>query len=191
LLWAALTAACAGPGEFVWIQDVPPSAAAGSSQPEYVIAPGDVVNVRVYDQEALSTKAKIRSDGKFSLPLVGDVVAAGKRPVDLGKELEGRFKEFVVSPKITVQVEESSPILIVVVGEVTKAGVVTAEPNATLLQVLAMAGGLNEDADKSRIFILRRHTTPKRIRVTYDQLTHNDEKANRFSLRSGDVIVVE
>jgi polysaccharide biosynthesis/export protein len=189
-LCALIGGACAGPGEFVWIQDFPASAGAGSS-PEYIIAPGDVVNVRVYDQETLSTKAKIRSDGKLSLPLVGDVGAAGKRPVDLGKELETRFKEFIVSPKITVQVEESSPLSIAVVGEVSKAGVVTAEPNASLLQVLAMAGGPTEEADKSRIFILRRIPTPKRIRVTYDQLIHNDEKANRFSLRSGDVIVVE
>jgi polysaccharide export outer membrane protein len=190
-LCAGLVSGCAGPGEFVWIQDVPAAGAVGSSQPEYTIAPGDVLTVRVYDQESLSTKAKIRSDGRFTLPLVGDVVASGKRPVDLGKELEGRLKEFVVSPKVSVQVEESSPISVIVVGEVSKAGVVTVEPNASLLQVLALAGGPNEDADKSRIFILRRHTNPRRIRVTYDQLIRNDEKANRFSLRSGDVIVVE
>ncbi|HEV8549426.1 MAG TPA: polysaccharide biosynthesis/export family protein, partial [Polyangiaceae bacterium] len=100
----SLTVACSSVGQFVWYSQLPRSewdAASG----EYVIGVGDNIAVRVYEQEGLSGSGKIRSDGRMSLPLVGDVVFAGKHPSAIAKELETRLKPFVVAPRVTVNVE--------------------------------------------------------------------------------------
>jgi len=189
LALASLTA-CSSAGQFVWYHDLPKSDWSGRSN-EYVIGPGDGISIRVYEQEALSMTGKVRSDGRIALPLLGEIVVAGKQPSVLARELEGRFKEFVVSPRVTVNVDTAMPVSVVMVGEIAKIGTVTLEPPATLLQAMASAGGPNDYADRSRIFVLRRNPEFKRIRFTYDALIHNEGGAALFALRSGDVVVVE
>jgi polysaccharide export outer membrane protein len=192
LVLASLTslASCASPGQFVWYHDLPKAEWGGRSN-EYVIVPGDGISIKVYEQDALSAAGKVRSDGRLALPLVGEIVAAGKQPSMLARELEGRFREFVVSPRVTVNVDSAMPVSIIMVGEIAKIGTVTLEPPATLLQAVATAGGPNEYADRSRIFVLRRSPEFKRIRFTYDALIHNESGAALFSLHAGDVVVVE
>jgi polysaccharide export outer membrane protein len=190
LTLALFGAACSSVGAFVWYQEVPKSDW-GSHTGDYVIGVGDTITVRVYDNEPLTTHGKIRSDGRMAFPFAGEVVVAGKHPSDLARELEVRFKEFIVSPRVTVNVDESRPLSIGVVGEVGKPGALALEPNAGLLQALAQAGGMTQYASKSRIFVLRQFPQFRRIRFTYEALIHNDGGAATFPLRNGDVIVVE
>jgi len=181
---------CASTVASTWYKELP-NADWKTDNQEYVIGVGDQINIRVYEQEGLSASLRVRRDGRIALPLLGELVVAGKHPSVLGKEVEGRLKEFVVSPRVTVNVEVSQPVTITAIGEIAKVGPLTLEPPARLIEAIAQAGGPNEFADKSRIFVLRRFPAFQRIRFTYDAIVHNDAGAAGFPLRTGDVIVIE
>jgi polysaccharide export outer membrane protein len=188
---AALCAGCAGPGDFVWFHDVarvaPPTATDGA----YLIRVGDIVNVRVLGHDEMTTRIRVRSDGRIALPLIGEVDAAGKRPGALRSELEGRLKDYIVQTSVTVNVEEPSPVTVSVLGEVSHPGAFTVEPNTGIATVLALGGGVTEFASRDRIFILRATPKPLRIRFTYDSVSRNEGGAGSFPVRPGDVVVVE
>jgi polysaccharide biosynthesis/export protein len=190
---AALFAAtgCRSAGAYTWASDLPFPEAACPSQDEYVLRPGDTVNIRVYEQEGLSMRGKVRSDGRIAVPLLGDVEIRGKRPSQLAAELETRFKAFIVSPKVIVNLDEVQPISVSVVGEVARPGTFPLESNAGVLQALAGAGGLTDYASDDRIFVVRRGPPARRIRMSYRSLTQNDGRAGAFCLRAGDVVVAE
>ncbi len=187
--------ACTGVGRFVWVDEYRESprertsAAAG-----YVIAPGDVLNVRVFDKENMSApRARVRSDGKVSLPFLNDVDAAGYTPAALVERLQAALKAFVIEPVVTVAVEEARPCLISVVGEVTRPGVYPLEDCGGPLQALASAGGMTPYGHSDRIFVLRSAppAPPVRIRFRYEQLLRGEGAAGRFQLQRDDVVVVE
>jgi len=184
------TVGCASAGTFVWYQDVP-KAEWGNDLTEYVIGVGDSINVRVYEQEGISSTFKIRRDGRIALPLAGELTAAGKHPSQLAREIETHLKEFIVSPRVTVNVEVSQPVTVTALGEIAKIGPLTLEPPARLIEALAQAGGPTDYADKSRIFVLRQFPKFERIRFTYDAIVHNEGGAAGFPLRTGDVLVIE
>ncbi len=182
--------ACAGAGQYVWFHELPASEQ-GQVGGDYIIGIGDSINIRVYEQDSLSGELKVRSDGKVALPLAGEVTAAGKRPLELSHELEGRLKEFVVSPRVTVNVTEARPVTVTTVGEVGTVGAVTLEQPARLVDALARAGGLNDYADTSKIFVLRQFPSFRRIRFEWRAVERNEQGAAAFQLRNGDVVVVE
>jgi polysaccharide export outer membrane protein len=188
LLYAATS--CGGGGPYTWYTQMPRSAW-GSPTGEYVIGVGDTISIRVYEQEAVSASGKIRRDGRIALPLVGELMVAGKAPSALARELEVKLKQFIVSPRVTVNVEQSQPIQVTTLGEIANKGTLTLEPPATLIQAMAQAGGLTEYADESRIFVLRFLPSFQRIRFDYDAILDNAAGAATFPLRTGDVILVE
>jgi polysaccharide export outer membrane protein len=181
---------CAGAGQYVWFGEMPP-ADRGTVAGDYVIGVGDTISIRVYEQDGVSGDVKVRIDGKVALPLAGEIVVAGKRPIELSREIEGRLKEFIVTPRVTVNVTTSQPITVTVLGEVAHIGTVTLEPPARLVEALAQSGGPSEFADKSRIFVLRQFPSFRRIRFTWDAVLRNVDGAAAFPLRTGDVVVVE
>ena len=187
LVAGVFSAACGSTGPFVWASQLRPEEV-GSG--DYAIAVGDVVSIRVFGQEAMSTKAKVRSDGKIAMPFIGDVLVVGKAPAALAREMEAGLKAFINAPNVTVSVDEFQPTTVAVLGEVTKAGSVSVDRNAGVLQALAAAGGLTETASKDDIYVLRESPVPRRIRFTYDLLTKNPP-ASKFRLRPGDVVIVE
>lgn len=190
LVWVLVVCGCYTPkGAFIAIDDFDVTAAG-----DYHVTPGDVLQVRVFQQEAMSARVRVRNDGKVSLPMVNDVVAAGKTPPAFAAELQTRLKEFINNPVVTVSLEESRPLTVSVVGEVGRAGVVTLEPGAGVLQALAAAGGLNDFAHRDGVFVLRKTTgeaVPTRLRFTWDSLTRGEGKAAKFLLQAGDVVVAE
>lgn len=161
---------------------------------EYLVCVGDVLQVTVFQQEAMSARVKVRSDGRVSLPLVNELVAAGKSPRELGVELEARLKDFVNKPSVRVAVEESRPLVVSVVGEVLRPGAMTLEATAGVLQALAASGGFTEFAHRDGIFVLRTvggTPAPKRVRFTWEALARGVGRAAQFRLVPGDVVVVE
>ncbi|MBE2248972.1 MAG: polysaccharide biosynthesis/export family protein [Myxococcus sp.] len=161
---------------------------------EYVIGPGDTLQVRVFQQEAMSARVRVRGDGKVSLPLVNDWVVAGKMPTQVAAELQVRLKEFINTPVVTVSLEEMRPLTVSVVGEVVRAGVVTLEPGAGVLHAIAAAGGLTDFAHKDGLFVLRKPgpvDKPVRIRFTWEALTSGDQASVKFLLQPQDVVVAE
>lgn len=190
LALGSIAAGCATPGPYTWYSQLPQAEWAEPAS-EYKLAVGDTIAVRVYDQENLSTQGKIRSDGRMALPLVGEIVMAGKAPTKLAAEVEGRLKEFIVSPRVTVNVQESQPLTVSVLGEVANKGTLKVAPPVTVLQALAEAGGPTEFANLEEIYVVRSSPRNVRIRFTYQALINNEQNAATFPLRSGDVIVVE
>ena len=177
-----------GAGHYVWAKDLPTAATAH----EYLIAADDLISIRVVNQDSMSTHARVRTDGRIALPLLGDVEVRGKTPSSLRAELEARLKEYIVAPSVTVNVEEVAPVMVSVLGEVAHPGVVKLDPNASVAEALAGAGGLTDYANRDRIFVVRREQKdPLRVRFTFDGLEGSDPAAIRFGLRRGDVVVVE
>jgi polysaccharide biosynthesis/export protein len=184
------SSACGPSGSYTWFSQLPSGEWAPPAG-DYILGAGDAIDVRVYDQENLSLQAKIREDGKLSMPFVGEIVAAGKPPAALARELEQHLKAFIVAPRVTLNVVDSVPISVSVMGEVATRGTVTARPPLTLLQALAQSGGLSDYADDEAIFVIRRTPSFRRIRFRYDDLVQNVGGAATFALRTGDVVVVE
>jgi polysaccharide export outer membrane protein len=179
---------CAGAGPYVWVRDLPSTTSATS---EYQVATGDVLTVRIVNQDSMSTKARVRSDGRIALPLLGDVEVRGKHPSSLRQELEARYKEYIVAPSLTVSVDEIAPVAVSVLGEVAHPGVVQMDSGCGVAQAIAGAGGLTDYASRDRIFVVRNGEKPMRVRFTFDGLAGGDPAAVRFALKRGDVVVVE
>lgn len=186
----AASSGCAGAGTYVWFNDLP-SDPSGRSGSEYVIATGDMVNISVYGHDDMSVREPVRSDGKIALPLIGEVDVRGKHPSTLRAELESRLKDFIVSPRVLVNIDDTRPVTVSLLGEVARPGAYTVEPGSCLGQVLALAGGLTEFASRDSIFVVRREPAEQRIRFTYQDVSRNVGHAAEFAVHPGDLVVVE
>jgi len=184
-----LTACPMNSGTFIWVDELKDN----QTSNDYVIRPGDVIAVRVYNQEAMSARSRVRGDGKISLPFLNDVMAAGYTPTVLSAQLQTRLKDFINNPVVTISLEEVRPQAVSVLGEVAHPGVYPIEPGSGTLQVLASAGGFTNFARKD-IFVQRHHLpgdVPQRIRIDFDKLKRAEGKAATFALQGGDVVIVE
>jgi polysaccharide biosynthesis/export protein len=190
---AAALVACATPsgGPFVWAADYvarDPNAA----DAQYIVGVGDLLVVQVFDNDKISGRGRVRSDGKLALPLVNDIMVAGKTPLQVAADVQAALKDgnFVLNPRVNVVVEDVLPVKITVLGAVSKAGNYSVDQGSGVAEALAGAGGLTEFAHKDRIFVLRKVPTPVRIRFTFASLTDMGP-ASRFRLQQGDIVVVE
>jgi polysaccharide export outer membrane protein len=176
-------------GAYITADTLPPSGTR-----EYTVSVGDVLQVRVFQQDAFSARVKVRADGMVSLPLVHDVQVVGKTPAALAAELQVRLKDFINNPTVTISLEELRPLSVSVMGEVARTAVVTLDTGAGVLQALAAAGGLTDFAHRDGIFVLRNvpgQATPTRIRFSWESLTAGDPRSVGFILQPGDVVVAE
>lgn len=187
-----LSAACAHTGAYVWVDDYAQKAAPAAA-PASALAPGDLVTVRVLGHDEMSTRAKVRGDGRIALPYLDDVAVAGKAPAEVAATLRERFTPFLAHPVVTVTLEEPRPFTVPVTGQVTRPGVYPLDLPAGVLQALASAGGLGQFADEDQIYVLRRSPAgaPVRIRFRYESLVHAEGQGSSFSLQRDDQIVVE
>ena len=158
---------------------------------QYRIGIEDVLLISVWRDPDLTREVPVRPDGKISLPLVQDLVAAGKTPAELGRELEDRFKEYLSNPSVTVIVREVNSIKIYILGEVARPGAVVVRSKVRLLQVISMAGGVTQFGGKNGVVIYR--STPageKVIEVSYKDIVSGKKPGNNLVLEPGDTIVV-
>jgi polysaccharide export outer membrane protein len=197
LAWSILAlifhAGCVSGAPYRWVDDLPDI---GVPSTEYRIAPRDVIGVRVWNQEAMSLeRARVRDDGRISLPFIKDVAVAGLTPNEAAEHLQRELQAVIVSPIVTVTLEEPALLNVSVLGEVANPGAYTVPQPAGVLHALAAAGGLTAYAGLNDIFVLRRldraSPTPTRIRFRYRDLTSGDKVAAAFLLQSGDVVLVE
>jgi polysaccharide export outer membrane protein len=181
--------ACGHTKSFVWVDNY--QAPARPQEGETLIARGDVLQIRVFNQEQLSTRTRVRPDGRITVPLLNDVEAAGRAPPVLARDIEAHLKAMVKNAVVTVSVEESRPKSVLVVGQVNKPSTFLLDNASGVLQALVSAGGLTADASDDGIFVVRSAPAPARIRFTYDDLLDPRTNASAFKLQEGDVVVVE
>ena len=163
---------------------------------EFLLGPEDVLEITVWRNQDLSRSAVIRPDGMISMPIIGDVPAAGKTASILAKDLSTKLLPFVPNINVSVLVKEVNSYHVFVLGEVSKPGKFQVKSYTTLLQAISMAGGFTEYAKKGRLYVVRAHANGDgryheiRIPVRYADLVHGGGATGNFILRSGDTIVV-
>src|SRR5262249_43134071 len=136
------------------------SAATVQPGADYRLGFGDKLRIEVYRDAQLSQSVQIRPDGKITLPLVGDLEANGRTPIELRDMIARQLKDYMTNPVVTVIVVETKAPVAYVMGEVNHPGAVTLQDERlTVLQALALAGGLKDFADTKNIHILRRPTS--------------------------------
>lgn len=189
ILSVFLAAGCRHTGAYVWVDQYPGKPAA----PSYVMGPGDTVTVKVLGHDEMSARAKVRSDGRITVPYLNDVEVANQTPDDVAEKLRRKLVDFVNRPIVTVTVDDPRPFTVPVTGEVTRPGVYPLETPAGVLQALASAGGLTQFAHDDQIFVLRRGAdgVPVRIRFKYEWLAHAEGASGTFLLQRDDIVVVE
>ncbi len=189
-LVAALVGCGGTAGPFVWVDEYAPARTAPTS---FAIASGDLLDIQVWGSDKLSTKARVRPDGRIAVPLVGDLVVVDRTPTEVARDLEKALRDqnILIAPRVTVSVEETRPMSVAVLGAVTRAGTFELARGAGVAEAIASAGGLTEFAHRDRIFVIRRTPTPVRIRFTFDALTGQSGSAPVFRLQTGDVVVAE
>lgn len=173
----------------------PPAAAAPAPPPEasndtYVIGSNDVLTVTVWKEPTLSSSLLVRPDGMISIPLIGDVQAAGITPLRLADQISAKLKKYVQDPNVSVVIAQIHSKVVYMIGEVGHTGPVEMTPNMTLLEAISSAGGLTEFANKKKIYVLRDvEGKRQRIAVHYKQALAGDLSFD-LPLKPGDTIVV-
>ncbi len=176
-------------------EEVAPAGAhgGGEAEAEYIIGPADVLEIAVWENPLLSRTVPVRPDGKISLPVIKDVQAAGLTPMALQKFLAKALTAYVLTPEVSVIVAEVHSFNVSVIGQVKTPGRYALTSRVTVLDALAMAGGLNEYADRGRIVVLRRAGTgTEQIPFAYDKLTPGNGSKGQvnFFLKPDDIILV-
>jgi len=161
----------------------------------YVIGPEDVLEIAVWNNTDVSRTVPVRPDGKISLPLLHDVQAAGLTPSQLCTAITAGLGRFVSEPVVSVIVREVHSVKVTVIGEVKTPGRYEVRSRATVLDVLAMAGGLSQYAARGRITILRHDgDTVRQLPFDFDKVTARAGGPGAAQLnlwvQSGDIIVV-
>lgn len=173
----------------------PPSAPpAVAVEPQYVIGPGDTVQVFVWRNAELSVTVPVRPDGKISTPLVEDMVAVGRTSSELAREIEKVLAEYIRSPQVNIIVTNpvSTFSQIKVIGEVANPQSVPYREGLTVLDVVLAVGGLTEFAAGNRAKIVRKNENGKSvdIRVRLESLVRKGKMSENVDVQPGDVLIV-
>ncbi|HSL82349.1 MAG TPA: polysaccharide biosynthesis/export family protein [Thermoanaerobaculia bacterium] len=161
----------------------------GASTTDFALGPEDVIEVFVWKEEELSRKVTVRPDGRVALPLAGELMASGKTPADLEKEIAERLREYIDVPLVTVIVEEINSPKVSVMGEVRRPGRFVISQQTTILDAIALSGGFTEFAHRRNVVVLR--STPSgvaRIPIDVKYLVKNGGRP--FYLKPGDTVHV-
>jgi polysaccharide biosynthesis/export protein len=166
------------------------TASVGEASSRYTLGAADVIRVNVWKNTDLSQTVTIGPDGFVSLPLLGDVHAAGLTADQLAKDLTSRLTNYVVNAQVTVSVVEIRSRQAFITGQVGKPGAYPLIVPITVLQLIAQAGGLNTFANRKGIFILRSTTgNVQRLKFNYTSAIHGDVKQN-INLQPGDTVII-
>lgn len=162
------------------------------ADPNYVIGPEDVIYVNVWHEPEVSRSVPVRSDGKISLPLIGEVTAVGLTPQALQSDIQKKLKSFISAPDVTVIVEDLRSQHLNVLGSVAKPGVYHYSPPLTFLDAIALSGGLSDFAKTKKIYVIRYRPdgSTERIPVNYREALKGTDSAANLQLQPRDTVVV-
>tara|TARA_B110000211_G_C14015913_1_gene525392 strand:- start:530 stop:1132 length:603 start_codon:yes stop_codon:yes gene_type:complete len=161
----------------------------------YKLNPGDQVEISVWNEDNLQKTITVLPDGMISFPLVGHLQAAGKSAAEIETTIAAKLDTYIADPEVNVTVTSTRGNVIFVVGKVLKPGPIVMIQSTTVMQALAMAGGLNEFASANSIKIIRRSgleegSKETLLKIRYSDLEKGNDLASNHILNYGDVIVV-
>lgn len=172
-----------------------PEAPRQASQPDYkyIIGPGDTLNIVVWRNPELSTSVPVRPDGRITTPLVEDMVAQGKDPSALAREIESALKKFLQDPVVTVVVQDfgsGTSEQVRVLGQAVKPATLPYRQNMTVLDVMIAVGGLTEFAAGNRAVLIRAAENNKAYNVRLADLIKRGDVAANIQVLPGDVLII-
>ena len=172
--------------------DAPTGPALVATQTDYKIHAGDTLLVGVYDDPKMPPiNVTVTPDGKFSFPLIGNIMAGGKTPEQVRVEIETKLRKYVSEPIVTCAVVDAKGNVAYVIGQVAKPGAVVMNPALNVLQALSVAGGGNAYAKLDSVIIIRNTAAgQKTMRFHYSDVSSGKNLEQNVQLESGDVVVV-
>jgi polysaccharide biosynthesis/export protein len=166
-------------------------AKAVAADPNYSIAPDDVLTIDVWKEPEISRTVPVRRDGKISLPLLNDLQAAGLTPTQLSMEIVEKLRATIVHPQVTVIVAQMSGLRIYIMGQVTRGGAYPLVPDMTAMQALSIAGGFTPFAKLKKIYVMRSENGEDKIfPINYKEVLGGRKMQQNIHLKPGDTIVV-
>ncbi len=158
----------------------------------FVIGNDDLLSINVWKEPDISRSIPVRSDGRISLPLVGEVQAAGRTPLQLEQEITSKLRNYIEQPEVTVMVQQINSEKYNILGQVAKPGSYSLVRGATILDAIAAAGGFRDFAKQKGIYILRQKTGSgeSRIAFNYKDVIKGKNPEQNIKLEPRDTIVV-
>jgi len=171
------------------------NASGATSKPHdntFVIGNDDVLAINVWKEPDISRSIPVRSDGKISLPLVGELQAAGQTPQQLEQLIAGKLKSYISEPEVTVIVQQINSQKFNILGQVTRPGAYPLTNSLTVLDALALAGGFRDFAKQKSIYVLRQNADggETRLNFNYKDVIKGKDSAQNVRLQPRDTIVV-
>lgn len=158
---------------------------------DYKIGKSDVLEINVWKEEGLTRTLSVRKDGKISLPLVDDVQAAGRTPMELKEVITQEMSQYIESPSVTVIVQDQTSQQFYVIGEIAGTGAYPLTKDMSLIQGITLAGGFTEWADKDDILLLRNEDGERqRMHIDYYEIVSGEGKEQNVMLQADDTIIV-
>jgi polysaccharide export outer membrane protein len=172
-------------------EDAKPTPTPATTDPAYLIGPEDMLDINVWKEPDVSRVVPVRPDGRISLPLINDVVAAGITPQQLAHNVTDKLRQFINEPQVTVIVTQINSQRVFVVGEVLRAGAFPLIPGMTVLQALSSAGGFTTFANVKKIHVMRVHDGKHvELPFNYREVLSGDNPDQNIKLEPGDTVVV-
>jgi polysaccharide export outer membrane protein len=158
----------------------------------YIIGNSDVLAITVWKEPEISRSIPVRPDGKISLPLVGELQATGRTPLQLEQEISGKLKSYITNPDVTVIVQQINSEKFNVLGRVAKPGSYPLTASTTVLDALATAGGFMDFAKQKGVYILRRSPggSQTRLNFNYKDVIKGKHLEENVKLEPGDTVIV-
>jgi polysaccharide biosynthesis/export protein len=174
------------------LQSADASAPAKAHDDTFIIGNDDVLAINVWKEPDISRSIPVRSDGKISLPLMGEVQAAGRTPLKLEQEIANRLKNYIAEPEVTVIVQQINSQKFNILGQIAKPGSYPLINSATVLDAIAVAGGFRDFAKQKAIYVLRKAPDGSQTRIpfNYKEVVKGHNPEQNIKLQPRDTIVV-
>jgi polysaccharide export outer membrane protein len=168
------------------------AAAEHAAPEEFVIGVGDILAVNVWKESEISKVVPVRSDGRISLPLIGEVLASGRTPRQLEVEVTKKLKDYVSQPEVTIVVQEIKSQKFNILGMVSHPGSFPLTKPMTVVDAIATAGGFRDFAKQKDIYVLRADASGKQVRLifNYKDVIKGKHPEQNIELQQNDTVVV-
>ena len=165
--------------------------AEAATKSDFVIGPEDVLGILVWREQEVTSDVTVRADGMITLPLVRDVKAAGFTPNQLAEQIQALLREYITDASVTVLIRQMNSRKAFITGEVAKPGVYLLASSVTVMQLIALAGGLTEFADANGISVLRVDDgATTTLPFAYKDVAKGRRPQQNIVLKPGDTVVV-